>query len=464
MLGFSKKYWLLNLIQVIEQLAWSSVILITAIYVAQKDVAGGLHWQQSVKGQVFFLWAMVQNLVPVFFGSMADRYGRKKVLILSFILSLAGYVIMGTQREFFPFMFGTLILGAGMGLFNPSILGMLSNSMEEKISNTGWAIFIMLLNTSVMIAPFVAKSLQSMSWPAVFLGSAVILSINFILAIFVREEKANIENAPKAGEVIRKTLKGLSQPRVAWFIVIMSGFIMIYLQFYETLPNFLYDWTDSRAIVKLLNLPAWMLMETPSGKMIDYRYLYSINSAFIVAFVVVISRVMKHIKFKTVFVIGVALAAFGLFVAGFTYSGFLTIFGMTVYTFGEMIINPKIRQYMASLTGVQNKSAYLGYMYFSYAVGLGGGSLLGGYLYEHLSEKSTLAEHYLKETLHFTGNNLKPAEYISKLMEIKGINYADATDLLWKTYHPQQIWYIFLMIGIFTISGLWVYFARVGEK
>ncbi|MBE2190064.1 MAG: hypothetical protein IAE98_11400, partial [Candidatus Kapabacteria bacterium] len=62
--SFSKEFWLLNLIQMIERLAYSSLVLQMAIYISQKDITGGLHWEHTTKGMIFFVWALVQNLIP----------------------------------------------------------------------------------------------------------------------------------------------------------------------------------------------------------------------------------------------------------------------------------------------------------------------------------------------------------------------------------------------------------------
>ena len=59
--SFSKEFWLLNLIQMIERLAYSALVLQMAVYISQKDIVGGLHWEHTTKGLIFFVWALVQN-------------------------------------------------------------------------------------------------------------------------------------------------------------------------------------------------------------------------------------------------------------------------------------------------------------------------------------------------------------------------------------------------------------------
>lgn len=107
----------------LEIFAYQIVVLQMSIYISQDDVAGGLNWNHSIKALIFFFWAIVQRLTPILFGSFADKKGYKITLLTSYIFIIAGYWFMGTQRDFYPFLFGTVILGFGSGMFKPALQG-----------------------------------------------------------------------------------------------------------------------------------------------------------------------------------------------------------------------------------------------------------------------------------------------------------------------------------------------------
>lgn len=52
--SFDRQFWLLNLIQMLERLAYSALVLQMAVYISQKDIPGGLHWEHTQKGLIFF--------------------------------------------------------------------------------------------------------------------------------------------------------------------------------------------------------------------------------------------------------------------------------------------------------------------------------------------------------------------------------------------------------------------------
>ncbi|MBK6767171.1 MAG: hypothetical protein IPG71_13020 [bacterium] len=65
---FGRPFWMLNIMEMIERLAYYGVRTVIPIYIAQADEINGLHFTQIQKGEIFFVWALVQSLVPMFFG------------------------------------------------------------------------------------------------------------------------------------------------------------------------------------------------------------------------------------------------------------------------------------------------------------------------------------------------------------------------------------------------------------
>ncbi len=447
------KFWLLNILQMLEKLAYWSVLLQMSVYIAQKDVAGGLAWEQSLKGIIFFIWAMLQNLTPFFLGGIPDKFGRKRILLLSLFLIILSYIVLATQTAFVPFLAGILLLGFASGLFKPALQGALAATLNGKNTSIAWGIYFMLLNLALIAAPPLSKYLKELSWAAVFWGSALIILINYFIAFFWKTDNISVKNVDLFSPV-RTAMKSFARPQVYMFILSMSGFAIIYMQFYETFQNFIIDWSNTSSIAK--SLPQFMTSETQRGIMISYEWLYFINSILITFFIVYISKLTGKIPKIKAIILGVLLSTAGIALAGTTISGSFLIFGFVVYTFGEMITNPKFTDYLSSIAGANEKSMYLGYLNLSMAIGLGSGALLGGFLYGHFAEKSALAMRYLSEHgISIAGVNAgKALLYLSKQLHI---TEQQATELLWNSYHPWIMWIPFLAISIFSVICLYLY-------
>lgn len=437
----------------LEKLAYWNVLLQMPIYIAQKDAPGGLHWDQAIKGVIFFIWAFFQNFVPIFSGGYTDKFGYKKSFILALILILGGYLLMGTQRELIPFIFGTVILGIGSGIFRPTIQASVSLSIGGGNETKAWGIYVMLINIAVVLSPPISKLLKEISWESVFWGSAGITLINLFIIFFYQKIPINSSKASVTASIVFKNiLQNLFKKEIIWFLLFMSGFIIIYMQFYETLPNFILDWSDTSKIARDLNLPDFMLMTTAQSKMISYEWLYNLNAILVVLFVVVISILTKTSNRLKIISTGIILASLGLQICGLTREGYLLIAGIVVYTFGEMIVSPKFLEHLSSQANSWNKALYMGFLNLSYTIGLSVGALSGGFIYKHFGEKAYLASKYLDEYYGIKDINLTMS--IDKLCSISNLDKIEVSNLLWRTYNPELIWLPFIIIGVISAIGL----------
>jgi len=76
--AMGRPFWMVNIMEMIERLAYYGVRVVIPIYIAQADEIGGLHFTSIQKGEIFLWWALIQSLVPMISGGFADRYGFKK--------------------------------------------------------------------------------------------------------------------------------------------------------------------------------------------------------------------------------------------------------------------------------------------------------------------------------------------------------------------------------------------------
>ena len=182
-----RAFWMVNFMEMFERLAYYGVRVVIPIYIAQADEIGGLHFTQSEKGIIFMLWALVQTLVPVFSGGFADRYGYKRTIAVSITIKIIGYILMATQRGFWPFLFGCFVLAFGTAIFKPGVQGTLVRTLKKENSSVGWGMFYMLVNIGGFLGPPLAHFLYGVSWPTVFFGCAVIVSLNFLMLFTYKE-------------------------------------------------------------------------------------------------------------------------------------------------------------------------------------------------------------------------------------------------------------------------------------
>jgi len=457
-----RAFWMLNVMEMFERLAYYGVRVVIPIYIAQADEIHGLHFTQSQKGFIFMLWALVQTGVPVFSGGFADRYGYKKTIAVSIAIKIVGYLLMATQREFWPFTIGCLVLAFGTAIFKPGLWGSLLQQLTIDNSSIGWGMFYMLVNVGGFLGPPLAHFLYGVSWPTVFYGCAVIVSLNFLMLLTYPEVAAGGIQSGGVLKVAQTTLRNLVRPRLAAFILIMSGFWLMFMQLFDMLPNFIVDWVDSSSIVKALHLPAMFTNGTSRGTMIAQEWMINANSFLIILCVVWISHLVAKLRRVHSIMWGIMIASIGLLAAGFTMSGLACIFGILCFSVGEMLSSPKMNDYLGVIAPEGEKGLYMGYANMPTAIGWAYGSILGGQIYESMGDKANLALRYLKEH-----GGLDPGVdrtvAMEKLQQALHLDPGAATRLLWAAYHPWRLWIPFAAIGIASAIGIAIY-AKVVSR
>ena len=249
--GLTWPFWVANIMETIERLAYYGVRIVIPIYIAQADEIGGLHFSMSDMGFIFLWWALVQSSLPVFTGGFADRYGYKRQIVVAIFFKSLGYLMMATQRTFWPFFAGCLLLAAGTAIFKPPIQGTFVKTLTEKTSGVGWGLFYMVINVGAFLGPPMAHFLYGYSWPAVFFGCAVIVNLNLFWLLTYREVDSGADKSTGIWQVLRETGREILNPRLIAFILIISVFWAVLEQLWDTLPNFVVDWIDSATLADI---------------------------------------------------------------------------------------------------------------------------------------------------------------------------------------------------------------------
>jgi POT family proton-dependent oligopeptide transporter len=375
---------------------------------------------------------------------------------VAIFLNTLGYLMMATQRSFWPFLAGCLLLAAGTAVFKPPVWGTFAKTLTDKTSGVGWGFFYMVINVGAFLGPPLAHFLYGYSWPMVFYGCALLVSLNLLWLLSYRDVNPGTGGTTGVWQVVVDTAREILNPRLLAFILIISVFWAVLEQLWDTLPNFIVDWVDSASIAR--HLPWFMLSRhLARGPQIAQEWVINLNPLLIIFLVAPLSwyanRVMRRL---TSIFFGFILVSLGTYVVGSNMSIFTCLSGITCFTFGEMLCSPKMREYLAVIAPPDKKALYMGYASIPYAFGWGYGSFLAGQIYERTGEKAALALRYMSEVLQV--HNLPDrSQAFARLAEMLGQTPAQVTRLLWDKYDPGWVWTPFAIAGILASIAMYVF-------
>ena len=483
--SFNSTFWVANWIELVERFAYYGVRGTLAILLVLAIGAGGPELTHEQKGALFAVWALIQSFVPIFTGGFADRYGFKKSIGVSVFLAVAGYLLMGfsvhiaealagmplaaaraagTDLVYEVIFTGATFVALGTAVFKPGIQGLVVHNIPKAYAATGWSLFYQAVNIGGFIGPMIGGALRLLDFELVFILSAIGVSLNLIPLFFIKEPAHERDRTINPLNIMGRSLTGLIEPRLFFFIIAFAGFWLMFYQLFDILPNFIDDWVDSRGPAVALQSVFGDGVPTTHGGNLIQEWMLGVNSLLISIFAFSIGYLTGKVTSLTAIVVGITISAVGILVLGSSTSGWVTIGAIAIFSFGEMSASPTKMRYLASICPPGAEGRYMGYVNATVGIGWSFGSVIAGALYQAGGDKVELARRYLIEHLAQPAADVGALARDAVLPQLETLTKADGfgvRDLLWETYSPQSMWLTFTAIGLASLVMLLVYTAVV---
>ncbi|HYH45872.1 MAG TPA: MFS transporter, partial [Thermoanaerobaculia bacterium] len=217
--GFSRTFWVANILELFERFAFYGAKAVLVIYLAEKVGLG-----PQTAGTLAGLFSGVLYCLPILAGTVVDRYGFKKSLAACFTIFCLGYFLLGLAGMRFgesivetvgrgPYIAAVLLLTAiGGSLIKPCIVGTVARTTAPDVRSLGFSIYYTLVNLGGAIGPILALQVRENLGIEFVLVTSSIVSLLCLLGtlVFFREPaavpRAPGEAAPTFGKVLRDML------------------------------------------------------------------------------------------------------------------------------------------------------------------------------------------------------------------------------------------------------------------
>ncbi len=396
---FPPTFWAANTVELFERAAYYAVASFVVIYF--HEVLGmSPTFSTFLNGTI--LWGLIYFLPPLS-GTLADKFGFKKSLSVTFVLLFLGYLIVGTVKKFWPSLTGTpnpdytlpivvgiVLIGIGGSFVKPCISGTVQKTSGVNAA-LGFAIFYMTINVGSMMGRIVSYFVRvKYGIPAIFSYVATAFALLGLMVIFFLYREPQYQEGeegkykPKTlGEAIVGMFTVLKNLKFVFFLVVIGLFWIIYVQIYNLIPLFLRK-IDRNAPVELYTL---------------------VNPVSIVFLQLLIAKLSKKWSSLKSIMVGIGITIAGMLVntIPFLFSMdpskplslgiinlplagafmLLSIFSMAL---GEMFASPRIYQYIGAIAPKGQEGLFLGYANLPLALGTIVGAPLGGMLFEKFIE------------------------------------------------------------------------------
>jgi len=364
--GFHPTFWVANTLELFERFAYYSAKAVLTVFLATKV---GLKEEAGFLAGLFnaFLYAL-----PVIAGVFVDKYGFRRTLMACFAIFCVGYFFIGLAGMEYGqalteaigkrnYVIIVLILTAiGGSLIKPCIVGTVAKTSKPTAQALGFSIYYTLVNLGGAIGPILAFYVrQDLGIEFVLIMSSITSLLLFIGAWMFYKEPEGEKTEPKTfSKVFSDMLLVFTNLKFMTFLLIFSGFWMMFWQIYYSFPFYVTDVLKYEAFEFLETVDAWT----------------------IILITIPITALVSKLKPITAISLGFGIASLSWIIIGAGGTVMAAIVGMAVFALGEATQAPRFYEYVSSLAPKDQVGTFMGFAFLPIAVGSFSAGLIADWL------------------------------------------------------------------------------------
>lgn len=362
---YPRQFWMLMAATFIDMVGNALIFPFFALYVTDRFDVG-----MTQVGWLFILFSAAGIVGGTIGGALADRFGRKPMVLVALVFSAAGNMGIALAPQFELLFVIAPFVGVMGSIGGPARQAMLADLLPEEKRAEGFAIWRIEFNLAVVLGPMLGGLLAGYSYVLLFGVDAMTSLITAaLLLVFLNETRP--EAAPDAQpETVAQTFKGYGRVFrdgvFMAFLLISVALYLVYFQMNSTLSVYLRDWHD---------IP-------PQG----FGLMITVNAAMVVLLQVSVMRFVRQRGYAQFLVMaaGAVLYAIGFGMYGVVAGYALFMLAMVIITTGEMLVEP-VRQALATrLAPDDMRGRYMAVNDYGFAFAGGGGPWMAGLVMDHI--------------------------------------------------------------------------------
>ncbi len=375
--GFEPAFWIANFTEIFERVAYYATSAVLAIYLSEQ-----LHFSSELTGWVVGIFGMVVWFLPILGGTLADRFGFRRALMFAYLVMTVGYFLLGSLAA--PWMESLrramgdkwlvlailMIPALGPGVVKPCVAGTTARASSENVRSLGYSIYYTLVNIGGALGPIVAWLVRKqLGWgiESVFRVAALSVFLMFWTTLFFYREpgRSGEQKVASVFTALSNMFVVLGNFRFVLFLVISSGFYIVFWQQYISVPLFIRGYVNPKANVDLI---------------------LSVDPIIVICFQILVSYLTRKMP-------AVRAMALGFFITGLSWILLAihptipilvaTLVGVAI---GEITQASRYYEYISRLAPSGQQGLYMGYAFLPIAIGYLIGGPLGGYLVHYYGD------------------------------------------------------------------------------
>jgi POT family proton-dependent oligopeptide transporter len=373
--GFERAFWVANVSELFERLAYYAAFSSLANYLHER-----LNFPTQQTGTLTGLFGGLVWFLAIFGGALADRMGFRRALSTAYFILTCAYFMLGSLgsawltpvRAAVPLvLLVTVVLmlpALGVALVKPSVVGTTARASSPNVRSIGYSIYYTIVNIGGAAGPYLASYVhRHMSVENVFRLSAmcVFLMLFGVLIFFREPRRSGDEQTASLGEAARNFWTVLTNPRFMIFLLIFTGYWIVFWQEFIMLPIYIHGYINPNADVELILVT---------------------DAAAVICLQVLISFLTRKVPAFRAITLGTLISALAWLIVAGHPAIWTAVLSLFVVALGEMTQSPRYYEYISRLAPAGQQGTYMGFAFMPIGIGSLVGGWLGGTVIHHFGE------------------------------------------------------------------------------
>lgn len=368
---FPPVFWVANTIEVLERFAYYGIYMGFGIYLQQ------LGYSRGDLGIIQSIFLAFSYLIPLFSGTLADKYGFKKMLIVAYLAYLPSILLLIFTKSFSGIAITMLSIGFAAGIFKPLISATVRATTDSTNKTLGFGIFYQMVNIGASFGPIVMGKLRGWSWDYVFITAAAAVGVMFLITLFFYKEPERELEGTTLKQKFNDIKVALSDFKFVIFLILLGVFFwMPFWAFFNVLAVYINDHMNTAALYQSTSGVIGegitrIISSNEDGVWRINAEAISHTGYIIIVFQLVVSKIFEKRSAIPSFMFGLIIAAAGFIILALavTSNNNFVYLGVFLFAVGEMISSPRIQEYIMWIAPKEKAGLYMGTNFLAVFIG-----------------------------------------------------------------------------------------------
>lgn len=365
--SFPRQLWLVAFGVLLSSAGSSLIWPFQLIY-----ISGKLDAPLTTAATLVSISSFVGMLVSFLGGSLADRFGRKAIMVLAQASHGVAYLLMSRADSYPAFLLPMTIMGASMPFYAIGSDAMMADMIPPERRTTAYSILRMTNNAGIAIGPSIGGLIVAKSYTLAFYGAAAAMFLYSLLLLLLARETLKRQSTTGKAETLLQNLLGYRR-------VFGDGRFMAFVA------------TVTFGMIAPLMMWVFFAIYTKTNYGLSearYAWLPTTNAlmcVFVQYFVTLFTRRQRP---GLMIAVGMLVYALGVGSVALMSSFWGFWVSMVVLTFGELILIPTGTAYAAGRAPEDLRGRYMSIYWLTWGLARAAAPLVGGFMNDAIGPKA----------------------------------------------------------------------------